>query len=86
MRYAILESPQRWWIMAGLAFGAAIIGTIFIFAFEWSHVVGRIWLYGWLLVTLALLVAGAADWKDRMQEAIRAAEEAEVKRAARRAD
>lgn len=83
LRYSIMESPHRWWILAALSLGAAVVGTIFIFAFEWSHVIARIWLYAGLLLTLLFLILGVVDWKARMEAAI---EEAERRSSARRAD
>jgi len=65
IRYSIGESPYRWLILAGITFTAALFGTIFIFAFEWSHTVARVWLYAGLILTLVFLILAFLDWKER---------------------
>lgn len=72
--YAIGESPHRWLILAGISFTAALIGTIFIFAFEWSHTVARVWLYAGLILTLVFLVLAFLDWKERADALVQMSE------------
>jgi hypothetical protein len=43
---------------------------VFIFAFEWSHTVARIWLYAGLLATLVCLVLAFLDWKRDAERAL----------------
>lgn len=61
--YTILESKQRWLILAGLSFTAGCVGAMMMLAFEWKHVVVSAWLYLGLALTLVFLVRAFVDWK-----------------------
>ncbi len=61
--YAILESPHKWLILAGIAFTAACVGAIMMLALTWQHGVARAWFYVLFVATLYFLVRAFLDWK-----------------------
>jgi hypothetical protein len=68
--YSILESPHRWWILAGIGLTAAFIGTIFMLAFRWPHSLAIIWFYLCLIAAIYCAICGILDWKARTEEAL----------------
>jgi hypothetical protein len=69
-----MESPYRWLILAGLAFGAGCIGAMAMIAYGWPHLLPRLWLVAGLVLTAAFLVLALLQWKAAV-EAEMAAEE-----------
>ena len=55
--YAILESPHRWSILAGISLGAGILGAVIIIAYGWSHWLARIWFLAGLAIALYCAVS-----------------------------
>ncbi len=70
--YSILESKQRWLILAGLSFVAGCVGAMMILAFAWSHAIALVWLYLGLILALAFCVRAFLDWKTQMEAALNA--------------
>ena len=42
--YAVIESPYRWLILAGIAFLVGTFGAMAMLAYAWPHTIDRIWL------------------------------------------
>jgi hypothetical protein len=61
--YAMLESPHRWLILAGLSFLAALLGTMMMLAYTWPHWLARTWLYATLVITVYFLAQAFLDWR-----------------------
>jgi hypothetical protein len=57
-----MESPNRWLILAGIAFVAGTIGAMMMLAYAWPHWLDRLWLIAGLLATLAFLILALRDW------------------------
>jgi hypothetical protein len=72
--YAIMESPHRWLILAGIAFVAGTFGAVAMLAYVWPHGLIEVWLVACLLATVALLLRALLEWK-RREEADLLAEE-----------
>jgi hypothetical protein len=64
--YAILESPHRWLILAGIAFTTACVGAIMMMAFTWQHAVELVWFYLFFVATLYFLARALWEWKVRI--------------------
>lgn len=77
--YSIMESPHRWLILAGIAFLAGCLGAIEMLALVWPHVIARIWLLAFLVLTLYFLIRAFLDWKDRLLAQTEPAEERSVR-------
>lgn len=60
--YAIMESPHRWLILAGIAFLAGTVGAMMMLAYSWPHWLDRLWLLAGLVATVGLLVQAAREW------------------------
>jgi uncharacterized membrane protein len=68
--YAILESPHRWSILAGLSFAAACVGAIAMLAWGWSHTLELLWFYAGFFCSLFFATRGFLEWKDRASAAL----------------
>lgn len=60
--YAIMESPHRWLILAGIAFLAGTVGAMMMLAYAWPHWLDRLWLLAGLAATAGLLIQAAREW------------------------
>jgi hypothetical protein len=60
--YAVMESPYRWLILAGIAFLVGTFGAMAMLAYAWPHTIDRIWLLAGLLATIVFLVLAAREW------------------------
>jgi hypothetical protein len=60
--YAIMESPYRWLILAGLSFLAALLGTMVMLSQGWSHWLERVWFLAALALALYFLVQALLEW------------------------
>jgi hypothetical protein len=60
--YAILESPHRWLILAGLSFLAGLLGTMMMLAYAWPHWLARVWFLIGLALAIYFLVQAFLDW------------------------
>lgn len=65
--YSIMESPYRWLILAGITSLAALVGTMAILAYGWSHTFARGWLYTTLVVTVYFLVRAFIFWTSGLE-------------------
>lgn len=72
--YAILESPHRWLILAGLSALACLLGTIMMLAYDAPHWLARVWFYLALAITLYFLVQALLDWRSGLPEPIERSE------------
>lgn len=70
--YAILESPHRWLILAGVSFLAGCIGAMTMLAFAWNRAIPRVWLYLALALTLYFAVRAFLQWKSETEAALAA--------------
>lgn len=59
-----MESPHRWSILAGISFLAGCFGAIEMLALVWPHIVARIWLLAFLILTVYFLIRAFLHWKD----------------------
>lgn len=60
--YSLLESPHKWLILAGLAFGVALVGAMAMLAFVWPHWLAKAWFYVGLVATLYFLARAFLKW------------------------
>ena len=68
--YSLMESPHRWWLLAGISFVAGCFGGIILLAYRLPHLLGQIWLYACLFAAIAFLVAGIQEWKSTMDSVV----------------
>ena len=66
--YSIMESPHRWWTLAGLSFGAACIGAIVMLNYGWSHLLCQLWFYAGAVLTLVFLARGVLKYVKDLTE------------------
>ena len=71
--YAILESPHRWAILAGISATAGLVGAMAIIAWDWSLWFARIWILTGLALAAYFLVRLILQWKAQVDEAASAA-------------
>jgi ABC-type transport system involved in cytochrome bd biosynthesis fused ATPase/permease subunit len=64
--YSIMESPHRWLILSGIAFLAGCFGAIEMLALVWPHVLARIWLLAFLVLTAYFLIRAFIQWKNEL--------------------
>ena len=57
-----MESPNRWFILAGIAFVAGTIGAMMMLAYAWPHWLDRLWLIAGLVATVVFLILALNDW------------------------
>lgn len=79
--YAIMESPHRWLILAGISFLAGSLGAIEMLALVWPHIVARIWLLAFLLLTVYFLIRAFLRWKNNLLAGAAPTEERTVRTA-----
>jgi hypothetical protein len=60
--YSIMESPNRWLVLAGIAFVAGTIGAMMMLAYAWPHWLDRLWLIAGLVATVVFLILALRDW------------------------
>ena len=78
--YTIMESRQRWLILAGIALTIGSVGAIAIITYNWSHWLARAWFYAGALATLIFLGLAIHQWiveTTERAEAIARAQETE---------
>lgn len=68
--YAITDSRHRWLILAAIAFTAALLGTMAILAYGAGHVLGLLWFYALVALTLYCLVQAFLEWKGEAEDAL----------------
>jgi len=66
--YALMESPYRWLILAGISFVACLLGTMMMLAYTWPHSLARGWLYLTILLTAYFLVQALLDWRAQLPD------------------
>jgi hypothetical protein len=67
--YAVLESPHRWAILAGISATAGLVGAMAIIAWDWSLWFARIWILTGLALAVYCLVRLLLQWKAQIDEA-----------------
>jgi putative Ca2+/H+ antiporter (TMEM165/GDT1 family) len=65
--YAIMESRYRWTILAGIAFGLAVVGAMAMLMHQWSHIFVKVWFYVGLAATVYFMVRAFVDWKTEVE-------------------
>ena len=68
--YAILESPHRWSILAGISGLAACLGAIVMIGYGWPYTLARVWFYAGLAAVVFFLVRAVMEWKSAVEESI----------------
>ena len=71
--YAITDSRHHWLILAGIAFAAALLGTMAILAYGAGHALGLVWFYALAALTLYCLVRAFMEWRAGAEDALEAA-------------
>jgi heme/copper-type cytochrome/quinol oxidase subunit 3 len=66
--YAILESPHRWAILAGIAATSGLVGAMAILAWDWSVWLARVWVLAGLVVAAYFMVRLVLEWKEQVDE------------------
>jgi hypothetical protein len=69
--YTVLESPNRWSILAALSSIAGLVGAIVIITYAWSVWLARIWLLAGLAIAAYCLVRLLLQFKAQVDEAVR---------------
>jgi hypothetical protein len=67
--YAVLESPHRWSILAGVSATGGLVGAMAFLAWGWSVWLARVWVVAGLAVAAYCLVRLVLQWKEQVDEA-----------------